>query len=138
MEDVNLVAVSVAAVAMFIVGAVWYGLIFGRQWGEIHGFNKLSKEKQKELQSKMTVPYVGQFVFTFATAWTLAFFMSKFPELSNGALAFWVWLGFMLPTLYSAVTFGGAPEGAAIQKFVISAGGTFAPVLTAIWVINLF
>src|SRR5690606_883511 len=131
-------AVLVAAVAMFVVGAVWYGVIFGKQWGVIHGFDKLSEKKQKEMQSKMAVPYLGQFIVTFLTALTLAFFMDKAPDISNGALAFWAWLGFMIPTLYSAVTFGGAPEGTAIQKFVISAGGTLAPVLLGVWILSLF
>ena len=136
--DVNFVAVLVATAAMVVVGAVWYTLIFGRQWGEIHGFDKLSEKKQKELQSKMAVPYMLQVVFTFLTAYTLAFFMSKLPDISNGALAFWAWLGFMIPTLYSTLTFGGSPEGKIMQKFTISAGGTLAPVLTAVWVLNLF
>lgn len=135
--DVNLVAVLAATVAMFIVGAVWYGLIFGKQWGAIHGFDKLPEKKQKEMQSKMAMPYLGQLIVTALTAYTLAYFMS-ITDISNGALAFWAWLGFMIPTLYSAVTFGGAPEGTAMQKFNISAGGTLAPILTGVWVINLF
>lgn len=136
--DVNFIAVIAAAVAMFIVGAIWYGVIFGKQWGKIHGFDKLSEKQQKEMQSKMLVPYIGQYVVTFLTAWALAFFIQKLPDVGNGVIAFWVWLGFMIPTLYGAVTFGGAPEGKAIEKFVISAGGTLAPLLTAAWILNLF
>lgn len=136
--DINLVAVLAATAAMFVVGGVWYGAIFGKQWGVIHGFDKLSEKKQKEMQSKMLVPYLGQAVVTFLTAWTLAYFMGKLPDLSIWTLAFWAWLGFMIPTLYAAVTFGGAPEGTATQKFLISAGGTLAPVLLGVWILSLF
>lgn len=136
--DINLIAVLVAAIAMFVIGGIWYGVIFGKQWGQIHGFDKLSEKKQKEMQSQMMVPYLGQFVVTLLTAFTLAYFMNEMPDVSNGALAFWAWLGFMIPALYAAVTFGGAPEGKAVDKFVISAGGTLAPVLTAVWILSLF
>lgn len=136
--EVNLTAVLVATVAMFVVGAVWYGVVFGKTWGKIHGFDKLSAKKQKEMQSKMALPYFGQLVVTFLTAWVLAFFMKEVPDLSIWTLAFYVWVGFMMPTQYGTIAFGGAPEGKATVKFFISAAGSLACVLVGVWVLSLF
>lgn len=136
--EVNLTAVLVATVAMFVVGGVWYGVIFGKTWGKIHGFDKLSAKKQKEMQSQMAVPYLGQLVVTFLTAWALAFFMAEVPELSIWTLAFYTWIGFMLPMQYGAIVFGGAPEGKATVKFLISAAASLACALVGVWVLSLF
>jgi hypothetical protein len=136
--EVNLVAVLVTTVAMFVVGAVWYGVVFGKLWGQIHGFDKLSKKKQKEMQSQMTLPYVGQLIVTFATAWMLAYFMDQLPGLSIWTLAFWIWVGFMMPTQYGVLAFGGSPEGKATVKFLISAAGSLACVLVGVYVLSLF
>jgi hypothetical protein len=136
--DINLTAVLAATVAMFVAGAFWYGAIFGKQWGKIHGFDKLSEAKQKELQSKMAGPYAVQLVVTFFTAWVLAYAIGELPDLSIWTLAFWAWLGFILPTQYSAFAFGGAPEGYVTQKLAISAAGSLAHVLVGVWVLSLF
>lgn len=136
--EVNLMAVIVAALAMFAVGGVWYGVVFGKTWGKIHGFDKLSAKKQKEMQSQMALPYLGQLVVAFLTAWALAYFMNALPELSIWTLAFWVWLGFMMPTTYGVIAFGGAPEGKATVKFFISAAGLLATVVAGVYVLSLF
>lgn len=136
--EVNLTAVVVATLAMFVVGGVWYGVVFGKLWGKIHGFDKLSKKKQKEMQSQMTLPYVGQLLVTFATAYVLAHFMNELSEVAIWQLAFWIWAGFMMPTTYGVVAFGGAPEGKATVKFVISAAGSLACVLVGVYVLSLF
>lgn len=136
--EVNLVAVVVATLAMFVVGAVWYGVVFGKTWGKIHGFDKLSAKKQKEVQSQMAVPYIGQLIVTFLTAWVLAHFMNVLPDLNVWELVFWVWLGFLLPTIYGVVAFGGAPEGKATVKFVIQTTGAFAYTLVGAYVLSMF
>jgi len=136
--EVNLTAVLVATVAMFVVGGVWYGVVFGKLWGKIHGFDKLSAKKQKEMQSQMAVPYLGQLIVTFLTAWALAYFMDVLPELSIWTLAFYIWIGFMLPTQYGTIAFGGAPEGKATVKFLVATAGSLATVLAGVWVLSLF
>ncbi len=136
--EINLVAVLVATVAMFATGAVWYGALFGKVWGEIHGFDKLSAKKQKELQSQMAIPYVGQLVVTFLTACALAFFFSSMPDTSSWLIAFVIWLGFMVQVTYGALVFGGSPEGQVTRKLLISLGGSLAAIVVGTTVLGLF
>ena len=86
----------------------------------------------------MTVPYIGQFILVFVTAWVLAYAMSRFSDLSIWTLGFFVWLGFLMPTQYSDMTFGGAPEGYYQQKLSIAAAGSLLSTLVGVWVISLF
>ncbi len=130
--ELNYVAIIVATVLQFIAGAVWYMPIFGKTWGTMHGYDKLSQEEQDKAQ-KGTGPYlVVQFGVTFLLTWVLALFVS---ELSSewhafGAAGF-LWLGFVLPTQVSAVMFGGTPKEWMCKKIAIMASGSLVNLMIA-------
>lgn len=39
MGDINLLAVFLGALAFFVVGAIWYGPLFGKAWKDLVGFD---------------------------------------------------------------------------------------------------
>ena len=49
LEGINWLAVLVAAVAVFMLGGLWYTALFGKLWQRLHGY---SDAKLKELQAK--------------------------------------------------------------------------------------
>ena len=109
-----------ATVAQFILGFVWYGVLFGKIWGKMHGFDKLSKETQDKMMKQMGPAYGVQFVFTLITSFVFSLFITNLPRDWNPyGMAFFFWLGFVLPTQVSAAMFGGAPEGWTIKKIAI-------------------
>ncbi len=67
--SINIVAVIVAAVAAFAVGAVWYGPLFGKKWQKIVGLS------DKQLQDGQAKVFGGAFVLTFIMAVALAMFI---------------------------------------------------------------
>jgi hypothetical protein len=136
--DINLLAVLVATLAMFVVGAVWYGPVFGKLWGEIHGFDKLSEKVQKEMQSKMAPFYLAQALVTFVTAYVLAYFIAAEKDTSYYLLATLLWVGFVFPTQVSAVIFGGTEGKYILKKVVIMGFGSLLCTLVGAWVISLF
>lgn len=136
--SVDIVSVLAATVTMFIVGAFWYMVPFGKMWGKIHGFDKLSKEKQKEMQASMGPWYGVQLLVTIASAWSLAALMSLLPDKSPYVLAALVWFGFSMPTTASNMIFGGSPEGYVWHKIAITAGESLVHLLAAAWAISLF
>lgn len=136
--EINFVAVLVATVAMFAVGAFWYMVPFAKAWGEMHGFEKLSKKEQQEMQSKMG-PYYGlQVLVTLISAWALAYFLAAVPDMAWYITAFVLWLGFIVPTEISSVIFGGTEGKWIAKKIAISIGGSLAATLVGAWVISLF
>lgn len=62
MWEVNFWAVIAATVVMFAIGAFWYMVPFGKTWGKIHGFDKLSKKEQERQQKAMGPWYGAQLV----------------------------------------------------------------------------
>jgi len=136
--EINFVAVLAATVVMFAVGAFWYMVPFSKIWGEMHGFSKLSKEKQKEMQSQMG-PYYGlQLLVTLISAFVLAHFIAAQPNVEWYKIASWLWLGFIVPTTVSGVVFGGTEGKYVMRKIVIMIGGSLVCTLTGAWVISLF
>lgn len=136
--DINLVAVLAATATMFAIGAFWYMIPFGKIWGKIHGFDKLSPKQQKEMQAKMGPWYGAQLVVTVMSAWVLAILISLMPDQSPATIAALVWLGFVLPTTAGNMIFGGSPEGYVWHKIAISGGESLVHLLAAAWVISLF
>jgi hypothetical protein len=134
---VSIVAVAIATVAMFAVGAVWYMGLFAKQWGEMFGFDKLSKAKQKEMQKEMG-PYMGvQAVVTFLSALVLAKLIAMLPGYSVYTVAFLVWAGFVFPTQVSAVIFGGVESKWIPRRIGIMASEALVHLMVAAWVISM-
>lgn len=127
----NYVAILLASVAEFAVGAVWYMPLFGKQWGKIHDFDKLSKAEQKAAQAKMGPYYVIQLLVTVVTTVVLAKLITMLPDRSVYALAIMSWAGFVVPTQASAVIFGGTKPQWVVSKICIMAGGSLACLLVA-------
>lgn len=67
--SINWIGVLVAAVSAFIIGAVWYGPLFGKTWQKLVGLS------DKETQKNMTRTLVGAFVLTFIVSVVLAYFI---------------------------------------------------------------
>lgn len=130
-------AVVVATVTMFIVGAVWYMAIFAKQWGEMFGFDKLSKKQQKEMQSQMGPFYMIQILVTIFSAFTLAKLIALLPNYSVYSVAVLVWFGFVLPAIVSGVIFGGVEAKWIPRRISIMAGEALVHLLAAAWVISL-
>lgn len=135
---INFVAVLVATVAQFIIGAIWYMPIFGTLWSKIHGHDKLSKEEQKAAQKNM-LPLLGiQLVITLVTTVVLAKALVLIPSYSPFVLAGYIWIGFVVPTQIAAIIFGGTKPQWFATKAAIMAGGSLACLVAAAAILNAF
>ena len=114
--DVNLWAVLITAIVSMIVGALWYGPLFGKAWMRFVGFNKDSVKKMKMTATKsMTLGFIGSLIM----AYVLAVFvgLSGANTLVEGAMVgFWVWLGFAMPINASVFLW----EGKSIKLFFLN------------------
>lgn len=107
---INYLAVLAAAVVSMVVGALWYGPLFGKLWISMMGF---TEEKMKEAKAKgMGKSYAVAFVGSLVMAFVLAHFAAVWnAEGVAGAwqLAFWSWLGFIAPIMLGQVLWEGKP-----------------------------
>jgi Protein of unknown function (DUF1761) len=135
--NINILAIIVATVVQFIIGAIWYTPIFGKLWGKIHGFDQLSPEEQKKLQKGMAPLLVTQFIFTFVTTVVLAFLKTGLPPYwSVYGLAGFSWMGFVLPTQVAAVIFGHTEPKWFVKKIAVMAGGSLLCLMAAAHILS--
>jgi p-aminobenzoyl-glutamate transporter AbgT len=136
--NINILAIIVATVVQFIIGAIWYTPLFGKVWGKIHGFDKHSSDVQKEMQKGMWKLLAAQFVITFVTTVVLAFLKTGLPPYwSVYGLAFFSWLGFVVPTQVAAVLFGGTEPQWVVKKILIMAGGSLLCLEAAAYILSM-
>ena len=122
---VNWLAVVIASVAQFIIGAIWYMPIFGKMWGKLHDFNPKTPEEASVMTKQMMPLLVVQFLVTVVTTIVLAIFIGWIPTNWNAyAMAGFLWIGFVVPTQVSAVLFGGTKPERVVKKIAIMAGGS--------------
>src|ERR1700689_2828337 len=95
-SHVHWLAVAVAAVVGFPLGALWYGLLFGSAWMAATGITK-----ERARQANMVKIYGTTLVLNLIIATSLAMFIGATPNLADGVFA-----GFMAGFTYVAAAFG--------------------------------
>jgi len=107
---INYVAVLVAAIAGYAVGALWYSVLFGKPWMRLMGITPEQIEANKG--KSMGKMYVMGFVGTLVTSYVLAHFvgMAAISTVSGALqLGFWLWLGFIATVLLGSVLYESRP-----------------------------
>lgn len=119
---INYIAVIGAAVAAIVLGALWYGPVFGKQWMALAG---LTKEGMKSMKMSPAVAMFGGLI----TSLLMAYVLSHGITFGNAYLgtsgvaggmmgAFWYWLGFAVPLTGGAYLW----EGKSIKLWILNAG----------------
>ena len=94
LSEVNYPAVVVAAIAPMIIGALWYGPLFGRLWLSAHGH---TPEQLEQMKQGMGKAYGLSFVCYLAMATVLAYLLAWIGAINVATglwMAFLCWLGF--------------------------------------------
>ena len=116
---INFLAVLVAALATFFIGALWYlPLLFGKLWMKTHGY---THEKMQEMQKTAMRAYaVSLFCYlVMATVLVMLVGMTNATTVSQGmGLGFLCWLGFAAIIGLTANMFSEKP----LSTYLIDAG----------------
>lgn len=105
--QINLVAVILAAVASMVLGFVWYGPLFGKQWMKLSGMTQKDMEgaKKKGMEKMYMLAMVGSLVMAYVMAHFSQYTGAMTAQLGM-QLGFWLWLGFVAPVQMSDVLWG--------------------------------
>ena len=99
---INYLAVFVAAIAGFMVGGVWYSVLFGERWMKAAGITKEDMDCEDGKKNSAMVPMVMAGVADLVMAWMLAGIIAHASgdvSIAKGLLAAcFVWLGFVVTT----------------------------------------
>jgi len=120
---VNYAAVVVSAVLYWLLGALWYGVLFGKQWMALEGL----KMEQLQQQSP-TVPYIIAMLANLVLASVLAricVWKHADTAVKGAALGVLLWIGFIATTSFTTYLF----EGRSKQLFLINYGYSLVGLL---------
>lgn len=129
--ELNYIAILIAVIAQFAVGFVWYGPLFGKLWGMINGFDKLSKQEQEKMMKEMGPMYGIQLIVTIMTTVVLAIVMNNLPSWSAYSLVSILWMGFTVPAQVSSVLFSNTERQWMLSKVLLLVGGSFVSLQVA-------
>ncbi|MBI4132648.1 MAG: DUF1761 domain-containing protein [Candidatus Sungbacteria bacterium] len=108
---INYLAVLAAAIASFVLGFLWYGPLFGKQWKNLMGF---TDESMKAMKMTPLSSMIGGFITSLVMSYVLAhalIFAARYlgtTGISAGLMAgFWNWLGFVATVTLGAVLWEG-------------------------------
>lgn len=136
--ELNYLAILLAVAAQFGIGFLWYGPLFGKIWGKIHGFDKLSKETQQKMMKEMGPYYGVQLLVTVVTTIVLAIFIENLPGWNPLGMAGFFWLGFVVPAQVSSVIFSNTPKEWIPTKIALQAGAAFVCYMAAAAILSSF
>lgn len=91
---INWVAVLLAAASSFMIGGLWYSVLFVKKWQELTGL------KEQDLRKDTAKVFAGSFILALIMAINLAFFIGN-----EGAL-FGLFAGFAVGFGWIATAFG--------------------------------
>lgn len=119
MYDIAALPIILAGVANMVLGFIWYHpKVFGDTWATLAGLDKKTMEAGMKRMPLMAL--VGLF-FAIVMSYVLAHFAiawGVWDWIGAVELAFWLWLGFVVPPLLGPVLW----EGKSVKFFAINAG----------------
>jgi len=108
---VNYLAILVSAVAIFILGGLWYSVIFKNAWIRLMG---IPEEKMKEGSGKaMPVLLFMSFLCGLLISYVEAIIINHFPPMTCPRGMFvgtLLWVGFAAPTSFATAIFSMTPK----------------------------
>jgi uncharacterized membrane protein len=120
-------AIFAAAVAGWLLGAVWY-MVFSKPWQQAVGLSA-NKMKQAQKSAAFYLPFLFSFVALIVMAWVLAGLIAHLGPgqftVRNGIIsAAFCWLGFVMTTMLVNNSFAGRD-----RRLLLIDGGHWLAVL---------
>ncbi len=118
MFAINYWAILISAVLSMVLGFLWYGPIFGEHWVKIVGADWMDREARKKMQRGAAKLYFLQFLLTAFQVFVLA----RFIAASGPVEAFWIWAGFIMPTVAGTAMWNNDSAKISWARFLIQGG----------------
>ena len=128
----NYAAVFVAALAYWLLGALWFGVLFGKPWMALEN---ISIEQAKTMNP--VLPYIVSFVLNLLIAYALAqiCIWRNANTIGRGAsVGVLLWIGFVGPITFTTYMYEMRPkELFAINQFYPLAGLVLMGAIIGAW-----
>lgn len=119
---INYLAVLVCGVLSMVIGAIWYGPLFGKKWMQVVGATAEDLAARKEMQKGVGKLYLIQFLLTLFQLYVLAHFINGWEEASGLETSLWIYGAFVLPLVAAGAMWNNDSRQVAWARFLIQAG----------------
>ena len=129
---INYAAVVVAAIAYWILGALWFGVLFNKPWMELE---HVTVEQARGVSP--VIPYIVSFILELLIAYSVAqicIWRNANTPGRGASVGILVWIGFVGPITYMTYMFEMRPkELFAINEFYPLAGLALMGTILGAW-----
>jgi hypothetical protein len=116
MGQINYLAVVLAAMAFFAVGAIWYSVLFGKAWQRALGLG----DEQLKGGANMALIYGGAFLCELVVAWLLGHMFARTAPSPRGMMM--IAAGFGIGVMTPAIGINYLFQRKPLTLFLIDAG----------------
>lgn len=120
--SINFLAVAVGAVVSMVIGALWYGPIFGKQWMVLIGVDLKDPDATKKMRKSAGPLYLVQFLLSLFQVMILAQIIADTTRYGGLNRALWIWAAFVIPALAGAVMWTNEATSMKWKRFLIQGG----------------
>lgn len=120
--EIHYISILACGVLAMVLGALWYGPIFGKMWMKVIGATEVDPERRKELQRKMMPLYGVQFLLVLLQVYILAHFVKGWATATGVETSLWIFFGFVMPTIAAASMWNNDSANIAWARFLIQGG----------------
>ena len=110
-----IIPILIATIASIVIGSLWYGPLFGKQWIALSNIKDTTSKKAKaRVKQEMPRAFAIMTVSTVLTAAVLSVFVQWTGQVSaaGGAyVGFLAGIGFIMTTMATSYIFAGRPRG---------------------------
>lgn len=129
--------IVVATLVQFVLGALWYSpLLFGKIWMQIMEVTQMSKEQMQKMQKEMMPFYALQFFLTLFSTFSLVN-LAVYTPFSLYHVAFWIWLGFIVPTQIAGVIWGNTKKRFWLKQTLIMITYQLVGIMIAAFILSM-
>lgn len=128
MESPNLLAVLAGAVSAMIIGALWYGPLFGARWMRLIGTTEEEIRASMNPLKTYGLTFMAFIIVAYVLGHVVLAFEAAFGMVGVAAglqAGFWCWLGFVLAIGWQAVAYEDKP----LLLYLINMGYNLACLL---------
>ena len=133
LTDINWLAVAVAAVAYFALGAIWYSALFGKQWVTYQGINMQDPDAKKGVGAIMASSFLLMFVAVICIA-ILVERLQLYQAISGVKLGLLTGIGFAVTSISISYLYVKKPLGLhLIDGLYHVIGNIIAAIILCVW-----
>jgi hypothetical protein len=129
---INYLAVFVCAVLYFLLGWLWYDLLFGQRWMALEGIT-MAQNQKSAAGADYLISFLLGLLMAYVLAHVCAWRNAKTPG-AGAALGVLMWIGFIGPVAFTTNMYEGRPKMLfAINYFYPLVGLWMMGIVLALW-----